>query len=151
MHKKKVCTYAKFLEKKKSFFRKFFFATGLIFERFLASRSRFFEKVNVVIVIIRNVPGYSPVMYRVIVLCGAEVRVSILTNATCGDFPLNGRPDRLEEEDEGDDVEEVQGFNIRSMKAPDTAPSVGAVKYIHNPWKLNDTSAGPKDLAGVDI
>ncbi|KAL4573128.1 hypothetical protein LXL04_019923 [Taraxacum kok-saghyz] len=32
--------------KKKSFFRKFFFATGLIFERFLAPRSRFFEKVN---------------------------------------------------------------------------------------------------------
>ncbi|KAL4574681.1 hypothetical protein LXL04_021517 [Taraxacum kok-saghyz] len=28
--------------------------------------------------------------YRVIVLCGAEVRVSILTNATCGDFPLFG-------------------------------------------------------------
>ncbi|KAL4569144.1 hypothetical protein LXL04_024775 [Taraxacum kok-saghyz] len=46
MHKKKICTYAKFLEKKKSFFRKFFFATGLIFERFLAPRSRFFEKVN---------------------------------------------------------------------------------------------------------
>ncbi|KAL4585435.1 hypothetical protein LXL04_010056 [Taraxacum kok-saghyz] len=46
MHKKKVCTYAKFLEKKKSFFRNFFFATGLIFERFLAPRSRFFEKVN---------------------------------------------------------------------------------------------------------
>ncbi|KAL4554788.1 hypothetical protein LXL04_037394 [Taraxacum kok-saghyz] len=46
MHKKNVCTYAKFLEKKKSFFRKFFFATGLIFERFLAPRSRFFEKVN---------------------------------------------------------------------------------------------------------
>ncbi|KAL4562282.1 hypothetical protein LXL04_034482 [Taraxacum kok-saghyz] len=46
MHKKKVCTYAKFLEKKKSFFRKFFFVTGLIFERFLAPRSRFFEKVN---------------------------------------------------------------------------------------------------------
>ncbi|KAL4587855.1 hypothetical protein LXL04_000729 [Taraxacum kok-saghyz] len=46
MHKKKVCTYAKFLGKKKSFFRKFFFATGLIFERFLAPRSRFFEKVN---------------------------------------------------------------------------------------------------------
>ncbi|KAL4561795.1 hypothetical protein LXL04_033969 [Taraxacum kok-saghyz] len=45
--KKKVCTYAKFLEKKKSFFRKTFFATGLIFERFLAPRSRFFEKVNV--------------------------------------------------------------------------------------------------------
>ncbi|KAL4589294.1 hypothetical protein LXL04_002200 [Taraxacum kok-saghyz] len=44
--KKKVCTYAKFLEKKKSFFRKFVFATGLIFERFLAPRSRFFEKVN---------------------------------------------------------------------------------------------------------
>ncbi|KAL4591208.1 hypothetical protein LXL04_004162 [Taraxacum kok-saghyz] len=49
---KKLCTYAqkfflhvcKFLEKKKSFFRKFFFATGLIFERFLAPRSRFFEK-----------------------------------------------------------------------------------------------------------
>ncbi|KAL4575669.1 hypothetical protein LXL04_022520 [Taraxacum kok-saghyz] len=36
----------KFLEKKKSFFRKKFFATGLIFERFLAPRSRFFEKVN---------------------------------------------------------------------------------------------------------
>ncbi|KAL4565907.1 hypothetical protein LXL04_030013 [Taraxacum kok-saghyz] len=38
------CTYAKFLEKKKSFFRKNFFATGLIFERFLAPRSRSFEK-----------------------------------------------------------------------------------------------------------
>ncbi|KAL4580002.1 hypothetical protein LXL04_016174 [Taraxacum kok-saghyz] len=36
----------RFSEKKKSFFRKFFFATGLIFERFLAPRSRFFEKVN---------------------------------------------------------------------------------------------------------
>lgn len=34
------------------------------------------------------------------------------------------------------------------MKAPETAPSIGAVKYIHNPWKLNDTRAGPKDLAG---
>ncbi|KAL4568135.1 hypothetical protein LXL04_023737 [Taraxacum kok-saghyz] len=29
-----------------SFFRKLFFATGLVFERFLALRSRFFEKVN---------------------------------------------------------------------------------------------------------
>ncbi|KAL4562540.1 hypothetical protein LXL04_034747 [Taraxacum kok-saghyz] len=28
------------------FFRKFVFATGLVFERFLAPRSRFFEKVN---------------------------------------------------------------------------------------------------------
>ncbi|KAL4580601.1 hypothetical protein LXL04_016801 [Taraxacum kok-saghyz] len=46
MHKFFFCTYAKFSEKKKSFFRKFFFATGLIFERFLAPRSRFFEKVN---------------------------------------------------------------------------------------------------------
>ncbi|KAL4572214.1 hypothetical protein LXL04_018984 [Taraxacum kok-saghyz] len=52
---KKLCTYAQkkslhickvFGKKKKSFFRKFFFATGLIFERFLAPRSRFFEKVN---------------------------------------------------------------------------------------------------------
>ncbi|KAL4556484.1 hypothetical protein LXL04_039139 [Taraxacum kok-saghyz] len=43
--KKKSCTYEKIL--KKSFFRKNFFATGLVFERFLASRSRFFEKVNV--------------------------------------------------------------------------------------------------------
>ncbi|KAL4568372.1 hypothetical protein LXL04_023983 [Taraxacum kok-saghyz] len=51
---KKLCTYAqkfflhicKVFGKKKSFFRKFFFATGLIFERFLAPRSRFFEKVN---------------------------------------------------------------------------------------------------------
>ncbi|KAL4563835.1 hypothetical protein LXL04_027883 [Taraxacum kok-saghyz] len=51
---KKLCTYAqkkslhicKVFGKKNSFFRKFFFATGLIFERFLASRSRFFEKVN---------------------------------------------------------------------------------------------------------
>ncbi|KAL4556710.1 hypothetical protein LXL04_034867 [Taraxacum kok-saghyz] len=33
--------------KKKLFFRKTFFATGLKFERFLAPRSRFFEKVNV--------------------------------------------------------------------------------------------------------
>ncbi|KAL4566053.1 hypothetical protein LXL04_030163 [Taraxacum kok-saghyz] len=46
MHKFFFCTYAKFSGKKKSFFRKFFFATGLIFERFLAPRSRFFEKVN---------------------------------------------------------------------------------------------------------
>ncbi|KAL4569552.1 hypothetical protein LXL04_025192 [Taraxacum kok-saghyz] len=51
---KKLCTYAhkkslhicKVFGKKKSFFRKFFFATGLIFERYLAPRSRFFEKVN---------------------------------------------------------------------------------------------------------
>ncbi|KAL4578706.1 hypothetical protein LXL04_014835 [Taraxacum kok-saghyz] len=51
---KKLCTYAqkkslhicKVFGKKKSFFREFFFATGLIFERFLAPRSRFFEKVN---------------------------------------------------------------------------------------------------------
>ncbi|KAL4589596.1 hypothetical protein LXL04_002504 [Taraxacum kok-saghyz] len=52
---KKLCTYAqkkslhicKVFGKKKSFFRNFFFfATGLIFERFLAPRSRFFEKVN---------------------------------------------------------------------------------------------------------
>ncbi|KAL4562618.1 hypothetical protein LXL04_026646 [Taraxacum kok-saghyz] len=35
-----------FLEKKSRFFGIFFFATGLIFERFLAPRSRFFEKVN---------------------------------------------------------------------------------------------------------
>ncbi|KAL4562019.1 hypothetical protein LXL04_034207 [Taraxacum kok-saghyz] len=50
---KKLCTYAHkkslhickvFGKKKKSFFRKFFFATGLIFERFLAPRSRFFRK-----------------------------------------------------------------------------------------------------------
>ncbi|KAL4567805.1 hypothetical protein LXL04_023400 [Taraxacum kok-saghyz] len=48
----KLCTYAqkkslhicKVFGKKKSFFRKFVFATGLIFERFLAPRSRFFEK-----------------------------------------------------------------------------------------------------------
>ncbi|KAL4591504.1 hypothetical protein LXL04_004472 [Taraxacum kok-saghyz] len=46
MHKKKVCTYAKFLEKKIVFSEKKNFATGLIFERFLAPRSRFFEKVN---------------------------------------------------------------------------------------------------------
>ncbi|KAL4584661.1 hypothetical protein LXL04_009267 [Taraxacum kok-saghyz] len=32
--------------KKKLFFRKFFFAIGLVFERFLAPRSRFLEKVN---------------------------------------------------------------------------------------------------------
>ncbi|KAL4567431.1 hypothetical protein LXL04_023015 [Taraxacum kok-saghyz] len=51
---KKLCTYAhkkslhicKVFGKKKSFFRKKNFATGLIFERFLAPRSRFFEKVN---------------------------------------------------------------------------------------------------------
>ncbi|KAL4586478.1 hypothetical protein LXL04_011114 [Taraxacum kok-saghyz] len=51
---KKLCTYAqkkslhicKVFGKKKSFFRKKIFATGLIFERFLAPRSRFFEKVN---------------------------------------------------------------------------------------------------------
>ncbi|KAL4583089.1 hypothetical protein LXL04_007653 [Taraxacum kok-saghyz] len=46
-----ICTKKKSLhickvfgKKKKSFFRKNFFATGLIFERFLAPRSRFFEK-----------------------------------------------------------------------------------------------------------
>ncbi|KAL4565255.1 hypothetical protein LXL04_029341 [Taraxacum kok-saghyz] len=39
-----TCTYAKI--KKKLFFWKFVFATGLVFERFLASRNRFFEKVN---------------------------------------------------------------------------------------------------------
>ncbi|KAL4585814.1 hypothetical protein LXL04_010440 [Taraxacum kok-saghyz] len=43
--KKIFCTYAKFL-KKKIAFSEFFFATGLVFERFLAPRSRFFEKVN---------------------------------------------------------------------------------------------------------
>ncbi|KAL4569601.1 hypothetical protein LXL04_025242 [Taraxacum kok-saghyz] len=45
---KKLCTYAqkKSLHICKSFFRKIFFATGLIFERILAPRSRFFEKVN---------------------------------------------------------------------------------------------------------
>ncbi|KAL4555430.1 hypothetical protein LXL04_038049 [Taraxacum kok-saghyz] len=36
----------KLFEKKKLFFRNFFFATGLVFERFLAPLSRFFEKVN---------------------------------------------------------------------------------------------------------
>ncbi|KAL4564638.1 hypothetical protein LXL04_028705 [Taraxacum kok-saghyz] len=46
-----ICTKKKFAHmqsfwKKKVFFRKFFFAAGLIFERFLAPRSRFFEKVN---------------------------------------------------------------------------------------------------------
>ncbi|KAL4582868.1 hypothetical protein LXL04_007429 [Taraxacum kok-saghyz] len=40
------CIYANIFEKKKLFFRKFFFATSLKFERFLAPRSRFFEKVN---------------------------------------------------------------------------------------------------------
>ncbi|KAL4563261.1 hypothetical protein LXL04_027301 [Taraxacum kok-saghyz] len=53
---KKLCTYAQkkkfahmqsFWKKKKVVFSEFFFATGLIFERFLAPRSRFFEKVNV--------------------------------------------------------------------------------------------------------
>ncbi|KAL4578197.1 hypothetical protein LXL04_014317 [Taraxacum kok-saghyz] len=45
---KKLCTYAqkKSLHICKSLFSEFFFATGLIFERFLAPRSRFFEKVN---------------------------------------------------------------------------------------------------------
>ncbi|KAL4583830.1 hypothetical protein LXL04_008415 [Taraxacum kok-saghyz] len=42
---KKMCTYV--LKKKKSFFRKNIFATGLVFERFLAPRSRFFEKFKV--------------------------------------------------------------------------------------------------------
>ena len=41
---KKSCTYAKI--KKKLFFRKFFLPTGLDFERILAPRSQFFEKVN---------------------------------------------------------------------------------------------------------
>ncbi|KAL4589597.1 hypothetical protein LXL04_002505 [Taraxacum kok-saghyz] len=45
MHKKKFAHMQSFW-KKKSFFRKKIFATGLIFERFLAPRSRFFEKVN---------------------------------------------------------------------------------------------------------
>ncbi|KAL4555380.1 hypothetical protein LXL04_037998 [Taraxacum kok-saghyz] len=36
----------KVFEKIKSFFSEIFFATGLVFERFLAPRSRFFEKVN---------------------------------------------------------------------------------------------------------
>ncbi|KAL4584553.1 hypothetical protein LXL04_009156 [Taraxacum kok-saghyz] len=36
----------KLFGKKKVVFSEFFFATGLIFERFLAPRSRFFEKVN---------------------------------------------------------------------------------------------------------
>ncbi|KAL4591435.1 hypothetical protein LXL04_004400 [Taraxacum kok-saghyz] len=44
--KKKFAHMQSFWKKKKSFFRKIFFATGLIFERFLAPRSRFFEKVN---------------------------------------------------------------------------------------------------------
>ncbi|KAL4592127.1 hypothetical protein LXL04_005112 [Taraxacum kok-saghyz] len=44
--KKKICPYAKFLKKKSCFFGIFFFATGLKIERFLAPRSRFFEKVN---------------------------------------------------------------------------------------------------------
>ncbi|KAL4589522.1 hypothetical protein LXL04_002429 [Taraxacum kok-saghyz] len=44
--KKKKLHICKVFEKKKSFFRKKIFATGLVFERFLAPRSRFFEKVN---------------------------------------------------------------------------------------------------------
>ncbi|KAL4568760.1 hypothetical protein LXL04_024375 [Taraxacum kok-saghyz] len=44
--KKKFAHMQSFWKKKKSFFRKFFFATGLIFERFLAPRSRFFEKAK---------------------------------------------------------------------------------------------------------
>ncbi|KAL4570476.1 hypothetical protein LXL04_026131 [Taraxacum kok-saghyz] len=44
--KKKKLPICKVFEKKILFFRKFFFATGLKFERFLAPRSRFFEKVN---------------------------------------------------------------------------------------------------------
>ncbi|KAL4584194.1 hypothetical protein LXL04_008786 [Taraxacum kok-saghyz] len=43
---KKSLHICKVFGKKKSFFRKKLFATGLIFERFLAPRSRFFEKVN---------------------------------------------------------------------------------------------------------
>ncbi|KAL4562450.1 hypothetical protein LXL04_034655 [Taraxacum kok-saghyz] len=42
--KKKSCTFAKI--KNNSFFRKIFLATVLVFERFLACRNRFFEKVN---------------------------------------------------------------------------------------------------------
>ncbi|KAL4586101.1 hypothetical protein LXL04_010732 [Taraxacum kok-saghyz] len=46
-----ICTKKKFANmqsfwKKKVVFSEFFFATGLIFEQFLAPRSRFFEKVN---------------------------------------------------------------------------------------------------------
>lgn len=37
---------------------------------------------------------------------------------------------------------------MRSMKAPEMAPSIGAVRYIHKPLKLKDTMAGPNDLAG---
>ncbi|KAL4578995.1 hypothetical protein LXL04_015130 [Taraxacum kok-saghyz] len=44
MQKKKSCTYAKNFKKIRFFGN--FFATGLVSERFLASRSRFFEKVN---------------------------------------------------------------------------------------------------------
>ncbi|KAL4563505.1 hypothetical protein LXL04_027548 [Taraxacum kok-saghyz] len=44
--KKKFAHMQSFWKKKSRFFGNFFFATGLIFERFLAPRSRFFEKVN---------------------------------------------------------------------------------------------------------
>ncbi|KAL4566029.1 hypothetical protein LXL04_030138 [Taraxacum kok-saghyz] len=44
--KKKSLHICKVFGKKKVVFSEFFFATGLIFERFLAPRSRFFEKVN---------------------------------------------------------------------------------------------------------
>ncbi|KAL4591517.1 hypothetical protein LXL04_004485 [Taraxacum kok-saghyz] len=44
--KKKFAHMQSFSKKKSRFFGNFFFATGLIFERFLAPRSRFFEKVN---------------------------------------------------------------------------------------------------------
>ncbi|KAL4564355.1 hypothetical protein LXL04_028416 [Taraxacum kok-saghyz] len=44
--KKKKIAHMQSFSKKKSFFRKKNFATGLVFERFLAPRSWFFEKVN---------------------------------------------------------------------------------------------------------
>ncbi|KAL4585035.1 hypothetical protein LXL04_009648 [Taraxacum kok-saghyz] len=56
------CIYAKFLEKKSCFFG-FFFATGLVFERFLAPRSRFFEKVNSLGVLGFSNPRTPPISY----------------------------------------------------------------------------------------
>ncbi|KAL4591474.1 hypothetical protein LXL04_004440 [Taraxacum kok-saghyz] len=46
MQKKKILHICKVFEKKIFVFSKFFFATELVFQRFLATRSRFFEKVN---------------------------------------------------------------------------------------------------------
>ncbi|KAL4569319.1 hypothetical protein LXL04_024955 [Taraxacum kok-saghyz] len=73
----RICTKKKFIckvfGKKKSFFRKKFVATGLIFERFLAPRSRFFEKCEF--------------DYTIVIVCVQEM-VSELKNWSCEILPV---------------------------------------------------------------